>query len=365
MPRYWSAVLIIVVAAAIGAANVTAQQPALAGATRPNLRVLQALPEAQLFPLMNLLADSLDVRCDHCHVQVAPDLTKTPSNVGGWVWDSDDKPQKRKAREMMRMVVELNAAHFQGESRVTCYTCHRGSAEPLRLPPLPPRGDRTTTPAPTPLPSADHVWTNYVNAVGQGDSSAKLTGTIISGWDDRIEGRYGKVEITVLGADRYRATLSTPDGPASQGLEGEIGWVSTKGRVQRLAANDVARLRRLAMRYRPVKAERPSNLQVVGIERLADGDAYVATGKIDAITTRTLYFDVVTGLLRRDVITTETLLLPLQEQVEYDDYRNVNGVKLPFRMRVSDGARYSAVTRTFSEIRLNVAVDDAVFRQPP
>src|SRR5262249_31746587 len=71
--------------------NAAAQQPASAGATRPNLRVLQQLPESQLFPMMNLLADSLGVRCDYCHVQATPDLNRTPSNVGGWVWDRDDK----------------------------------------------------------------------------------------------------------------------------------------------------------------------------------------------------------------------------------------------------------------------------------
>ena len=117
------------------------------------------------------------------------------------------------------------------------------------------------------------------------------------------------------------------------------------------------------MRYRPVK-ERPSNLQVVRIERLADGDAYVATGRIDPITTETMYFDIVTGLLRRDVVATDTLLLPLLEQVEYDDYRDVNGVRLPFFMRTSDGAPYATVTRTLLEIRRDVTVDDAVFRPP-
>src|ERR1051326_6759835 len=118
MLRYWCAVLIVLVAM-----TTTAQQPAVAGATRPNLHVLQALPESQLFPLMNLLSTSLGVRCDYCHVQKAPNLTRTPSNVGGWVWDSDDKPQKRTAREMMRMVIDLNASRFKGESRITCYTC--------------------------------------------------------------------------------------------------------------------------------------------------------------------------------------------------------------------------------------------------
>src|SRR6187401_1735636 len=100
--------LSLVVVVALAPPRAAAQQPGSAGATRPNLRVLQALPEAQLFPLMNLLADSLGVRCDYCHVQAKPDFSKTPSNGGGWVWDSDDKPHKRTAREMLRMVVELN-----------------------------------------------------------------------------------------------------------------------------------------------------------------------------------------------------------------------------------------------------------------
>jgi len=355
-----SVLIAVIIAAA--ASSTAAQQPASAGATRPKLRVLQALPESQLFPLMNLVSDSLGVRCDYCHVQVAPDLSRTPSNVGGWAWDRDDKPQKRTAREMMQMVIDLNAARFKGESRVSCYTCHRGSTSPARTPPLPP-AEITTTPAAVPLPTVDRVWTNYVIAVGQAENSGPGAGTITSGWDDRPEGRYGKVEIVTAGADRYRATLSTADGTLSQGLDGEIGWVTTKNGVVRLSGADVALLRRIAMRYQPIK-ERPANLQVTGIGRIADRDVYVATARIDPTTTWTLYFDVVTGLLRREMTTRETLLLPLQEQVDYEDYRDVSGVRLPFRVKTSDGAPYATVTRTFLQIRRNVPVDDALFRPP-
>jgi len=345
-------------------ASALAQQPGSAGAKRPSLRVLQALPEAQLFILMNLVADSLGVRCDYCHVQATPDLTKTPANVGGWVWDSDDKPQKRTAREMMRMVVALNAASFKGESRVTCYTCHRGVTKPVRTPPLPPPAwAGGLTPAAAVLPSADRVWTNYVEAVGSAGAGARGTGTVISGWDDRPEGRYGKVEVVVAGTDRYRITLSTPTGTISQGLDGDVAWASNDDAVQRLSGDDIARMKRIAMRYRAVR-ERPAALQIAGVERLADRDVYVATARVDPITTLTLYFDVATGLLRREGTTTETLLLPLMEQVEYDDYRDVSGVKLPFRVQTSDGAPYDTVTRTFLQIRRNVPVDDALFRPP-
>jgi hypothetical protein len=104
MPRSTCAVSILIVTLA-ASGRVAAQQAPLANANRPNLRVLQNLPESQLFPLMNLVADSLGVRCDYCHVQSTPDLSRTPSNVGGWKWDRDDKPQKVKAREMMQMTV--------------------------------------------------------------------------------------------------------------------------------------------------------------------------------------------------------------------------------------------------------------------
>src|SRR4051812_30748261 len=243
MPHYWCAVS-LVVAAAVAPPPAAAQQPASAGATRPNLRVLQALPEAQLFPLMNLVAGSLGVRCDYCHVQVKPDLTRTPSNVGGWLWARDDKPQKQTAREMMRMVIDLNAGRFQGDARITCYTCHRGGTRPARVLPLPPPRGGAITPAPPALPTADRVWIDYVNAVGHVDSPAPGIGTIISGWDDRPEGRYGTVEIVVAGADRYRATVSTPAGTTSQGLDGDVAWVATNDRVQRLSGDDIARLRR-------------------------------------------------------------------------------------------------------------------------
>jgi hypothetical protein len=341
-----------------------AQQGASAGSTRPKLQVLQALPEAQLFSLMNVVAYSLGVHCDYCHVQVKPDLSQTPSNVGGWVWDRDDKPQKQIARDMMRMVIGLNAGQFGGDARITCYTCHRGGTQPLRLPtlPPPPRGPDIPSVAAA-LPSADRIWTNYVDAVGQISAPAPGTGTIISGWDDRPEGRYGTVEI-VLAGDRYRATVSRPAGTVSQGLDGDTAWVAANDRAQRLSGEDAARLRRIAVRYRPMRA-RPANLEVAGVEPVTGRDAYVVTAKIDAITTLTMYFDVVTGLLRREMTTTETTLLPLQEQVDYDDYRAVNGVQFPFHIRSSEnGAPYATMTQTVVQIRRNVTVDAAVF-QPP
>jgi len=313
---------------------------------------------------MNLVATSLGVRCDFCHVQANPDFSRTPSNAGGWVWDRDDKLTKRRAREMMKMVVALNASQFRGEAKVTCYTCHRGATQPSRLPMLPPPHPGTSrTASPTPLPSADRVWAAYVAAVGN-DTAVPGTGMVMRGWDDRPEGRYGKFEITVAGSDRYRITLAGTELTLNQGLSGDVAWGMANNAVQPISSPaDVVRMRRIATRYRPVK-EQPPNGRIVGIERVDDHDAYVLQGKLDSLTTRRSYFDVVTGLLRREITTTETVLVPLEEQVDYDDYRDVDGVQMPFRIRTSDGAPYDNTTRIILEIRRNVPVDDALFRPP-
>jgi photosynthetic reaction center cytochrome c subunit len=48
---------------------------------------------------------------------------------------SDDNPKKVVARHMIEMVQHINANFPDGKEHVTCYTCHRGAAEPLTAPP--------------------------------------------------------------------------------------------------------------------------------------------------------------------------------------------------------------------------------------
>src|SRR6185503_18115670 len=156
---------------------------------RPHLQVLTKMPESQLFPVMNAIADSLGVRCDYCHVRNTPDPTRSWSLGGGWVWDRDDKPQKAKGLAMMRMVADINEQRFGGRAVVTCYTCHRGSVAPATFPPLPPRAYSTAPePAAKPLPSVDEVWSAYLRAAG---ATRHFTTTVMSATDERSEGRHG------------------------------------------------------------------------------------------------------------------------------------------------------------------------------
>jgi hypothetical protein len=95
-----------------------------------NIQVLKDLPADQLYPTMHFMADSLGIQCVDCHVGV----------VGQVDGEKDDKQMKRTARKMLMMTMEINKANFDGQNgnrKVTCYTCHRGSRQPLATPPQP------------------------------------------------------------------------------------------------------------------------------------------------------------------------------------------------------------------------------------
>jgi len=357
----------------LGAMLAIAQEPAEppAAARRTKLQVLTTVPESQLFPMMNAISDSLGVRCDYCHVRVSPDPAKTWSLAGGWVWDRDDKQPKLVAREMMRMVLDINTRQFGGRMVVTCYTCHRGALTAERFPPLPPRDYSTIVDKPAPaLPTVDDVWNAYLRAVGE--PAGGFSSTVLTATDDRNEGRYGSLEVVFKGADRLRITSTVaPNGTVVQAAKGETGWVASGNQSRALRPDEVPRLRRAAMRYRPIKLERPADLRIAGIEQVRGRDAYAAVMQPDARTRRTWFFDAASGLLLRERTTTETALVPLEQRIDYDDYRRVDGVMLPFVMRLSDGAPFDTSTVVFTSIKHNVDVDDSTFdngappAQPP
>lgn len=108
------------------------QQPA-----PKNLKVLpKDMPRQQVVQIMRGFTRGLGVRCTHCHVGEGDDQSK-------FDFGSDDKPAKNVARKMLTMVMDINGKHLAGvgeppaagASKVTCYTCHRGTTKPLTAPP--------------------------------------------------------------------------------------------------------------------------------------------------------------------------------------------------------------------------------------
>jgi hypothetical protein len=124
--------------AAFVAAVATAQTPPAATAPAPapfkNLQVFpKEIGRPELISNMKFFAQSLGVRCTHCHVGTEGQPLST------FDFASDAKPAKATARKMLAMVHRINEQEFGVKDfsnvKVTCFTCHRGSIKPLTAPP--------------------------------------------------------------------------------------------------------------------------------------------------------------------------------------------------------------------------------------
>jgi hypothetical protein len=225
--------------------------------TRKHIRVLQGLPESQLFLAMNSLAQSLGVHCDYCHVK----------SGGKWIWESDEKPPKLVALEMMKMTRAITPA-------VTCYTCHRGSLKVQSVPPLPPH-DPTADPPPVPvaLPSAAEIMRRYREAVGR--ASFKTLSIDVN--VDRSEGRHNCATIDIASPEKATFTINTPQGIVRQSVDGTSAWTDRGEGPTPLPPEAVGELRRAAAVYDVMKVpESPDELRVAAVERIGDRDAYAA-----------------------------------------------------------------------------------------
>jgi len=358
----------------------TAQTPAAATATQEktteqvqkNIKVLNGLPQSQLIPVMNFFSASLGVRCNFCHV----------NNNGVWAFDSDEKPEKDRAREMITMVLNINKTAFKGGTEVSCYTCHRGSRNPVGQPPLPlplpsPRpadGPSTApgpqaSPAPRPaMPSADDIMNKYVAAIGGQAAIDKVKTRVMKGNINTSSGLTLTYEIEQSTPDRAHEIFVSQRGTMERAVSGNLGWEKNPQGLRDITGQPLADLRMSLQLFRNLKLkEQYTSLRVGGRkEKIGERDVYVLTGTMPDKRRERLFFDSESGLLLRRVTYTETMIGIIPEQTDFEDYRDVDGVKLPFSVRLSSvDAGNPVSTRTFTEIKLNVPVDDSKFNKPP
>jgi hypothetical protein len=356
------------------------QQPppdATVDQTRKNIQVLKGLPESQLFHLMNFVSASMGVRCDYCHVING----KNAQGQSNWVWESDDKPQKVAARRMMRMTMQLNQTNLADfhNQKITCYTCHRGSTDPLRMPALPlaqsghepgPAAPAATAQA-SATPTAEEVLAKYVAAVGGREAIAGVKTLVMRGTREASQGRVWPVEVTLEGRDKYAVVASIPaegQQPAfevRQAYSGGGGWIKTPRGVREFTPAELSDIRGGVLLVSPIKIAEPfPQMTFGGVRRVGERDAYVLVSKPAPDTTVRYFFDRETGLLVRELTLRETVLNALPEQVDFEDYRDVGGVRLPFKITVSAIDTFDSSARKFTEIKANVPVDEGVFAMP-
>ncbi|HEY2323923.1 MAG TPA: photosynthetic reaction center cytochrome c subunit family protein, partial [Thermoanaerobaculia bacterium] len=294
----------------------------------------------------------LGVGCDYCHV------VKDNKEVD---FASDAKSEKKTAREMIQLVFDTNDKFFNKRPVVTCNTCHRGSTNPVALVSLP----QATVPFPMPerkrpaMPARDEVVAKYAAAFGKTDKSALSTVTM----KGTRKTANGESEIEVSRKDG-KMRSSTP--AATMVLTATSGWSSNKENGTReMSAEQRDQLEEQNHALQFVTPEDvPADARVVRKDKINDREVYVLQSTIAPKVRQRLYFDAENGLLVRRVILRSLPIGDVPTQIDYSDYREVGGLKLPHTFELESANPFLSSTRHFSEIHLNAKVDDKVFEMP-
>lgn len=312
-----------------------------------NIQIFKNLPATQLEPTMAFISGSLGVKCNYCHVNQ---------------FEKDDKPQKLAARRMIQMVLDINKGNFNGQNAVTCYTCHRGKPTPVSVPAV---GQNLWAPNPSSaaetLPSVKQILDHYVQALGGADALNKINTRIAKGSRIGADGILVPEEVYQKAPDKLLTITSYPQVVFSNGYNGAAAWGhSSREGATPLPDQLIAQIKRDAVFYKELKTEQLySSLTVLGKTAVREADAYIVQAKPADGAVEKLFFDVKTGLLVRRYTESDTALGKLPLQTDYEDYRDVDGIKQPFLIHWSFPGRVWG--RKIDEIKQNVPLDDAKF----
>jgi photosynthetic reaction center cytochrome c subunit len=324
-----------------------------------NIQVLKNIPADELVPTMQFIGASLGVECEFCHVEHE--------------MDKDDKKPKQTAREMMRMMLAINQNNFSGEREVTCNTCHRGGIQPQSVPAIAtavPKAaatsnDRDDAAAMAGWPSGNSVMAKYLEALGGKPALEKVATRVEKGNAVLAGGRTLPIEILAKSPDQRVSVMHTSNGDSVTAYNGHAGWLTAPGRpVHEMSAADqyAARLDALAMF--------PANLAAIFDElklqpnpETVDGHATtVVWGITKGQPPVRMYFDPQSGLLLRMLHYGDTALGLNPTQVDYSEYRDVGGVKTPYRWTIARPS--GSFTIQLDQVVNNAAIDAAKFAEP-
>lgn len=338
----------------------TAQQAQTAEQAFKNIQALKGTPADQLRPAMQFIAASLGVDCEFCHVQGK--------------FESDEKRNKKTARRMITMTLAINKDSFEGHLEVSCFSCHRGNHDPVAIPPvaendLPPsepaaRDEHEQPPSAPAGPTADQILEKYVAAVGGADALHKITSRAAKGAIS-FGGQESPIDLFAKAPDKRMSYAHTPHGDSITAFDGKAGWLGNPGRPpHEMAGAEIDAARLDADFYFPLRIQQIfSQLRVRRPETIDGHPVSVVFGVRQGQPPVRLYFDQTSGLLVRLVRYAETPIGRNPTQIDYADYREADGIRIPFRWTLArTNGRFTIQLR---EVQQNVAIPDEKFSEPP
>jgi len=347
-----------------GQATQATRQP-MAEEVFKKVDVLKGIPVDEFMDTMGMFSSALTLNCIDCHVA---------ESVGSWEKFADETPLKVKARQMVTMVNAINRDQFKGVRAITCYTCHRGDMLPRTLPslaaqyaaPVEDANDVVIVNVPN-GPTVDQVFDKYIQALGGAQRLNALTsysgkGTYI-GFE--TEQTVVPMELYAKAPSQRSMVVKMTVGDNVRVFDGTTAWIAASDKPLPLYTPsggnlEGAKLDAILMFPSQLKAAFANwRVSATGIDNKL---VRVVQGTNPRQPPVNFYFDGSSGLLVRVLRYMDTAVGRVPTQVDYSDYRDVAGVKIPFKWIVTwtNGQSTSQLT----EVQANANIPASRFARP-
>jgi outer membrane lipoprotein-sorting protein len=360
-------VCLMVVASINGQAGqaATAQTQPMAEQVFKKVDLLRGIPVDEFMDTMGMFSAALSLNCIDCHV---------PESVGTWDKFAEETTLKVTTRRMINMVNQINKTNFSGVRAVTCYTCHRGDTKPKILPNLAAQYAAHVEDANEVVmvnipsgPTVDQVFDKYIQALGGAQRLAALTsytgrGTYI-GFE--TEQTVVPMEIYARAPNLRSMVVKMAVGDNVRVFDGKTAWVAGSDKplpLMSLTGGNLEGAKLDALLMFPAQLKGAFQNWRVSATGIDDKLVRVLQGTNPGQPPVNFYFDNSTGLLVRVLRLVNTAVGRVPTQVDYSDYRDVAGVKLPFKWVVTWTNGQS--TSTLTQVQPNTAIDAARFGRP-
>jgi hypothetical protein len=211
---------------------------------------------------------------------------------------------------------------------------------------------------------AQQVLARYIKARG-GQAALDKTATITGkGTFEGLEGvgltPPAKFALLIKAPDKAFLSVTDSNGPFfREGVDGTAGWRALRANLEEMTSEQAALIRGLEGLHLPNRlTELLPKPTLKGKETLQDRETDVIEATTSEDQSFTLYFETKTGLLLRAA----TQFGGASLCYDWDDYRDVEGVKMPYKLVAHEGAL--TYTIRFTDIQRNTPVEDAKFKKP-
>jgi len=220
---------------------------------------------------------------------------------------------------------------------------------------------------PAPLPSADDILGKNINAIGGKEALEKITSRSMKG-SFNLEA-FGvadaPVEMVAKAPNKAATKIDiTGFGVVNRVFDGSTGWASDPmSGLRELSGLELSQMKRGSDFYQELNFKKHyTKAEVKGKEKVGSYEAYVIEATPSEGGPETLYFDVNTNLLVRHDAEVESPQGKLLMKTYMEDYKVVDGVKIPHTVKQVNDAMTIVIKIT--EVKNNVEIDDAKFNKP-